>query len=416
MLTTDSPAFRLATALAIGLLMGAERERRKGGGPGRSAAGIRTFAIAALMGGASYQLGGGILLGVIVVALAGYSAVAYWRSHTQDPGLTSETALLLAALLGGLAQWETAIASGIAVVVTILLAARTPLHRFVRHVLSEQEVTDGLVFVAAVLVVLPLMPNRYVGPFGAINPRIIWKIVILMISVSAAGYIALRLLGARFGLPIAGFASGFVSSTATIGAMGERAVHQPSLARPAVAGAVLSNVATVVEMVIVLAATSPPVLKMLRAPLGAAGVVAVAYGAVLTILSLRQRAGGPSHRGHAFSLKTALVLGATIAVVQLLSAALNAWFGERGVLAAVAVAGFADTHSAAVSVASLVAAGKITAREAVAPILAGFTTNTISKAVFAGVAGGRRFAAQVIPGLVLMVAALWAALVFLLLR
>ena len=90
------------------------------------------------------------------LALAGFCAVAYWRSHTKDPGLTSETALLLAALLGGLAQHEIAIASGIAVVVTILLAARAPLHHFVRTVLSQQELTDALIFVAAVLVVLPL--------------------------------------------------------------------------------------------------------------------------------------------------------------------------------------------------------------------------------------------------------------------
>jgi uncharacterized membrane protein (DUF4010 family) len=414
MLTTEGPAFRLATALAIGLLMGAERERRKGEGPGRSPAGIRTFAVAALLGGVSYRLGSEVLLAVTTLALAGFCVVAYWRAHDEDPGLTSEIALLLAALLGGLAQREIAIASGMAVVVTILLAARTPLHHFVRAVLSEQEVIDALIFVAAVLVVLPLTPNRYLGPYGAINPRTIWKIVILMISISAGGYIAVRLVGARFGLPIAGFASGFVSSTATIGAMGERAAHEPALVRPAVAGAVLSNVATVIGMALVLAATSPPVLSLLRVPLAAAGIAAIAYGALLTFLSVRYPVPQRSYPGRAFSLKTALVLGGTIAVVLLLSAALNAWFGKRGVLAAAAVAGFADTHSAAVSVASLVAANKMTAREAMVPILAGLTTNTVSKVVFASVAGGRRFAAQVIPGLVLMIAAAWIGLAFLL--
>ena len=144
MLTTEGPAFRLATALAIGLLMGAERERRKGEGPQRSPAGIRTFAVAALLGGVGYRLGGEVLLAVTTLALAGFCAVAYWRGHDKDPGLTSETALMLAALLGGLAQREIAIASGIAVVVTILLAARTPLHHFVRSVLSQQELTDAL--------------------------------------------------------------------------------------------------------------------------------------------------------------------------------------------------------------------------------------------------------------------------------
>lgn len=416
MLITDGQVFRLASALAIGLLIGAERERRKGEGPARSPAGIRTFAVAALLGGVSFLLGGEILLAVTTLALAGFCAVAYWRAHEEDPGLTSEAALLLTALLGALAQRETAIASGIAVVVTILLAARARLHHFVRAALSEQEVTDALIFAAAVLVVLPLMPNRYLGPFDAINPRTIWKIVVLMISIGAAGYIAVRLVGARFGLPIAGLASGFVSSTATIAAMGERAAHQPALARPAVAGAVVSNVATIFEMAIVLAAVSQPTFSLLRVPLMAAGGAAIVYGAVLTIVSVRHQAPERAHPGRAFSLKTALGLAGIIAVVLCLSAALNAWFGARGLLAAAAIAGFADTHSAAVSVASLVAANKITVREAAIPILAGLTTNTVSKVVVASWAGGRRFAAQVIPGLVLLIAAAWIGLAFALAR
>jgi len=238
------PALRLAAALAIGLLMGAERERRKGQGPSRAAAGIRTFALAALLGGISVVLGGNLMLAVVTSVVALLSAVAYLETYKEDPGLTSETALVLAVLLGGLAQTETATASALAVIVIVLLAVRVPLHRCLANVPSETELNDALIFAAATLVVLPLMPNRYMGPFGAINPRIIRKIVILMMSVSAAGYISGRLLGPRVGLPIAGLASGFVSSTATIGAMGARALQHPNLARPAVAGAVLSSVAT----------------------------------------------------------------------------------------------------------------------------------------------------------------------------
>jgi len=98
-----------------------------------------------------------------------------------------------------------------------------------------------------------------------------------------------------------------------------------------------------------------------------------------------------------------------MAAVLLASAALNSWLGQKGVIAAVAVAGLADTHSAAVSVASLVAAGKMNARDAVIPCLAGLTTNTVTKAVLAVTAGGRRFATQIIPGLILVIAAAWIA-------
>ena len=293
--------------------------------------------------------------------------------------------------------------------VTVLLAARTAIHRFVAKVISEEELSDALIFAAATLVVLPLMPDRYIGPFAAINPRTIWKIVILMMSISAGGYIAVRLLGPRFGLPIAGLASGFVSSTATIAAMGARALHEPVLARPAVAGAVLSTVATIVQMVVVLAATDRATLYQMRLPLVASGVAALAYGAVLTLMCVREEVPAPAQKGRAFSLKSAVFFAGIIAVMLFVAAALNAWLGKAGVLVAAAVSGFADTHSAAVSVASLVAAGKFAVHDSVLPILAALTTNTVSKAVVAIWTGGRGFAMRIIPGLAIVIGAAWAA-------
>src|SRR5436190_920004 len=110
---------RLAIALGIGLLIGAERERRKGEGPQRRAAGIRTFAIAAVLGAISLQLGGAVLLSVVLAAVAGLAILSYLRTHQQDPGMTTESSLLLTLVLGALAIREPAIASGAAVVITI---------------------------------------------------------------------------------------------------------------------------------------------------------------------------------------------------------------------------------------------------------------------------------------------------------
>lgn len=408
---TDSAGFRLAASLAIGLLIGAERERRKSDPVAKSPAGIRTFALASLLGGVSFILGGERLLAVATLAIAALAIASYLRTSHSDPGLTTEAALVLTVLLGGLAQQQVAIASGIAVVVTILLAARTRLHTLVQSVLSEEELTDAIIFAAAVLVVLPLTPNRYLGPYSAINPRVIWKIVILIMAISSTGHIAVRLLGVRFGLPIAGLASGFVSSTATIATMGQRAAQNANIAGPAVAGAVLSTIATIAQLAAVLAATSEPTLHLLRAPLLAAGIMALLYGGVLTLLSIRQPTAEAGRLGRAFSLRGSLLLAAIIAAVLFVAGALNARFGETGVLAAVAIAGFADTHSAAVSAASLVAAGKLALAESPVPILVGLTTNTISKIVVAVSSGGWKFARRVVPGLLLVIASGWAAFV-----
>jgi uncharacterized membrane protein (DUF4010 family) len=406
---TELLAVRLAIALGIGLLIGAERERRKGTGPDRAPAGIRTFALTALAGGVSLALGGEAVLVVMALCVGALAVIAYGRRRTADPGLTTQVALLTTFLLGALAVRQPALGAGLAVTVAILLAARTRLHRFVRTVLTEQELHDALLFAAAALVVLPLTPDRPVGPFGVLNPRTLWKLAVLVMAISAAGYIALRLLGPRVGLPLSGLTSGFVSSAATIGAMGQRAAEEPKLRRAAVAGAVLSTVATVVQMIVVLGATSRPTLQALRMPLLFAGVAAGVYGLLFALRLTRGRGGdAPASFGRAFDLKTSLLFAVTVSGVLVLSAAVNQWLGAGGLLVAAGLAGFADAHAAAISAASLVAAGKISAHDAVLPILAGLTTNTVTKGLAAAATGGRRFALQTIPGLVAVILAAWA--------
>jgi uncharacterized membrane protein (DUF4010 family) len=403
----DSLIVNLAVALGIGLLIGAERERRKGKGPSRSPAGIRTFAVASLAGAVSFATGGEILLAVTTAGAIMLTAMAYFRSRSDDPGLTSEIALVLTVLLGGLSMRQPVLAAGVAVTLAALLASRTRLHHFVRSVLTERELTDGLIFAGATLVVLPLLPDQQIGPYGALNPRSIWIIVILVMAISAAGYILVRILGNRFGLAIAGLASGFISSVATIGAMGTRGKTTPAVLGAAVAGAVLSTVATIVQMCAVLAATSMAVLRELSIPLLFAGLAAASYGAFFTIKALRGTEQVDSQAGHAFNFSSAIILALTLSGILVASAALRENFGEIGVIVGAALAGFADTHSVAVSIASLVASGKMNAADAISPILAALSTNTISKIIAAWTSGGRSYALRLIPGLLLVISAAW---------
>lgn len=400
-----------AAALCIGLLIGIERERRKGEGPTRGAAGLRTFAVVALVGAISVHLGGALLLSGSALGVAALAASAYLRSTKDDPGLTTETSLLLTLLLGGLAVQAPALAAGLAVILVVMLAARERMHSFVKRSLSPEEFRDGLIIAAATFVVWPVMPSGYLGPYGALNLRALWAIVVLVMAIGAVGHVLLRVLGVRFGLPLAGLASGFVSSTATIGAMGNRAALQPELMRPAVSGAILSTVATIVQMAAILAVISPATLAVLAVPLSGAGLVAVGYAAWFMIRSARDSDPTPIQvSGRAFSPATALLFAAVVAVILLAAAALNAWFGSGGLLMAAGIAGLADTHAAATSVASLAASGTLPAAETAVPILVGLTTNTASKLFVAVTNGGRRFALQVIPGLLAVNAAAWLGL------
>jgi uncharacterized membrane protein (DUF4010 family) len=283
---TASPWFKFAVALALGLLIGLERERTKGQGPTRRTAGIRTFALATLLGALAAHLGGAVLLAVATAAVAVLTALSYVRIHDADPGMTTEVGLVAAPLLGGVAMSDPLLASGLSVAVAVVFAAKAPLHSFTRDVLTAAEVKDGLVFAIATLVIWPLLPDRYMGPLQALNPHTVWLLVVLILAIGACGHITTRALGARYGLPVAGLASGFVSSTATIGSMAGRAVKEPPIMRAAVAGAALSTVATFLQMALVLLALDRPTLTLMTPALAAGGAAAALYGLGFTVWAL----------------------------------------------------------------------------------------------------------------------------------
>ena len=404
----DHRLIGIAAALGIGLLIGIERERRKGTGPTRGAAGMRTFTLASLLGALAMLLGGGMTLAVLAGVVGLLAVVSYRRSTDDDPGLTTEVALILTFMLGALALHDARLATGIGVLVAIMLAARNRLHRLVVRIMSAQELHDALLLAAAALVILPLTPDRAVDPWQAINPRNLWTLAVLMMAINACGYIALRTAGPALGLPFAGFASGFVSSTATIAAMGAQARRTPALRGGAVSGAVLSSLATVLYLTLLLAATSIDVLQRMALPLLGAGIAAAAYG---TMIALRNASTLTDHavpRGRAFNPRGAILFALTIGGMLLLAALLTDALGQVGLGMAAGLAGLADAHSAAAAVASMHSAGKITASDAVLPILTGFTTNAASKIAAAAITGDRSFVWQVAPGIVLSVAAAWA--------
>jgi uncharacterized membrane protein (DUF4010 family) len=177
---------------------------------------------------------------------------------------------MVAYMLGMLTQSALTLAASLAVVITIVLASRDRLHKFVSDTLTEAEFRDGLLLGAVALVVLPLVPDVGIGPFHAFNPFTAWRFVVIVMLANTAGYIAQRILGAGVGLPIAGFLGAFVSSTATIVAMGGRA-KDDQLVRPAVAGAVLSNIATILQPGVVVASTSTATLLAVAPSLALGG-------------------------------------------------------------------------------------------------------------------------------------------------
>lgn len=398
----------LAVALGCGLLIGIERERRKGSGATRAPAGVRTFSIAALAGALAQSLEQPLLVAAGALLVISLSVIHYGRTRSRDPGVTTELALLVTFLLGATAAHDPALAGGAAVVVAALLAARTRLHRFATQALSENELRDGLILAGAALVVLPLMPDRPIAWLAMTNPRTLWRLMVLLLALQALGYLALRALGPRIGLSLSGLASGFVSSTATFAAMGTQARAAPELARACAGGALFSNVATVAQMALVTATVSPVTLVQLW-PVLLASAGAAAAGALVTAAGAA--AADPQARPPTRMFDLPRSVG-FVALLGGLTAAL-AWtadrFGPSAALSGATVAGFVDVHAAVASVCAMVARGSMNASQASLPILLAFTANSVSKLAAAWFTGGGGFALRVLPGLTGLLAALWGS-------
>ncbi len=400
--------FQLSVALGLGLLIGAERERKKGEGTHRSFAGIRRFATAALLGAVAQLLQTPWLVVATLLTLGGLTMVSHARQQASDPGMTTEVALLVTCLLGALAIPEPALAGAIGISLAGLLAAKDRIHQFVRRGLSEEELQDILVFGAVALIVLPLAPDRFIGPLSAINPHDLARFVLLLMGISALGHVARRLLGSRGGMALAGFTGGFISSTATIWALGKQARSQPETCASAAMGSMLSTVATLVQLTLLSSVMLPDVLRLMALPIGlGCGVAAVYAGCLHFCNSTTGEAQVIRLQGHAFELKATLLVTAAVAVVSLISQAMNVWLGTSGVVWSALATGLMDAHATVASASGMHNQGLLTAEQARTVILAALSTNTLSKMVAAVIAGGKAYARHLVPGLLLTLSAVW---------
>lgn len=418
-LESDPRILALLASLGLGMLIGIERERSKGTGPARAFAGIRTFTIVALTGCLCQLLDSGafgtdapstipLLVPAGALVVGALIAVAYWRDRSRDPGITTELALFITYVLGVTAVARPAVAAGAGVVVALLLASRHSLHRFSRDILSGEDLRNGLLLAAAALVVLPLLPDRGPDWAPALNPHRVWRLVVVVLVLQTAGHVALRMFGAQGGLAVAGFFSGFISSTATMAAMGHHARQHPDRLPACASGALLSNVATMLQLTALATMVNPALLNMLALPL-AGGALGAAVGAAIGWQRNHDSVdAGEEPRAAAFQPLHALGFAALMTAVTAVVSWMQANAGSLAASASVALAGFADAHaagSAAFTLAEESAPGTV---DAGLLMLLGVTTNTVSKTVAATLGGGTAFLRRLAPGLVLLLAGGWA--------
>ncbi|WP_159917724.1 DUF4010 domain-containing protein [Pantoea sp. 18069] len=355
-------------SLGVGLLIGVASERRETAQ--RSSAGVRTHALAALLGCGAWTLGPGPFMAALLVVGA-LVVAAYWHSARHDPGLTGEVALVFSMALGALSHESTATAAGLGVVGALLVHAKGAIQRWSRELLHEQELRNGLLLAAAALVVMPLLPQQPVDPWGVLQLATLWRVVVLVMAVGMLGHVLTRTLGARWGLPVAGFFSGFASSTAAVAHLGQQVKDHAQHWASATACAMLSQLASLLLFAAALWLALAAGVGLWRAP------------------SLGTSAN--AQQGQAFHLSQALLIAAIMALMALLAAWLQRLFGDAGVLAAAVVVALAEVHAAAASIAQLQASDSLALPTAQWGVVAVLAASAAAKSLLAFTLGGWRY-------------------------
>lgn len=404
-MSTDDTLLRLGLALALGLLLGLERGWHGRKAPeGDRIAGIRTFALTGLFGGLSGWLAtltSPVFPALAIFVLGGLLMVSYWLRlrlrHDDDLGLTTEIALLLAFALGTAAVLGAMLpATAAAVVVALLLSTKRVLHGWIEQIKwLELEAVFKLALISAVI--LPVLPDEGFGPGAVLNPHQIWLAVVIVAGLSFAGYVAIRVAGARAGLLVTGLFGGLASSTSTTLVLSRLAQGHSELAPAAAAGIVLSGSVTFLRILALVAVFQP----MLLAPLAVPMAIMAATGLVGAGLIQRGVGGGQEtpqtidSPGNPLELATALGFGLILAVVLVALHYLRGWLGTGGVYTGAALSGVTDVDALTISVSRLVGAD-LAVQSGARAIFIAASVNTVVKGGISLIAGNKALGHRVI--------------------
>jgi uncharacterized membrane protein (DUF4010 family) len=384
----DPAVSALAAALGVGAVVGLERGwRDRQRGEGGRVAGLRTFALLGLLGGVLGVLS--IPLGVwpVTCGLIGLSLLTSmsYREGVRAYGSLSATnsvaALLTYALgaLAGIGQADLAI--GAAVVVAVLLNLKPTLHHWLQLV-EHRELSAALQLLVLSAVILPLLTNTAYGPYGALNPYLLWWAVVLVAALSLGGHIAMRLTGPARGIFWTGVLGGLASSTAVTLALARRAKEQPMLSSAAAAGILAACGMMFFRVSVIVFSIQPELGVRLGIPMIASGVT------LLGLSTWRWRRYEAKENEiqkpeniAIFDLGTALAFGAFLGVMAILIQAATQWLGSAGLYMTATLSGLVDVD--AITVMRMQAVGSLASQAAQTAVGLAIAANMVAKTLIA---------------------------------
>ncbi len=343
-------------ALALGILIGLEREYARYRKRGHDYAGIRTFPLIALFGALAAYFGHSISVWILIAAifLIGLLIVlAYFmisKGSSAHFGATSEIAGFLTFFIGMLCyHGEIRFAVILAVVITIILYTRSLLHHFAEK-MKKEEMADTLKFALIAFVILPLLPNQGYGPYEIFNPFIIWLMVVFISGISFFGYILMKWFGEK-GIALAGILGGLISSTAMTTSFAQRSKKEKKIFRALVLGVILANSLMFIRIIIEVFVLNRNLIPKVLPPLSILIVVSAIFSYFLWKKSKKVQ--GKIKLSSPFTLTQALKFGAFFAVILALVKLADVYLSSKGVYLVSFISGFADVDAITVSLSQL---------------------------------------------------------------
>ena len=395
-----APLEAFSTALGIGLLVGMERERRPD-----SAAGLRTFALVAMLGCLFALLGektGGpwiLAVGLLVVSVSMIAANFSTLQEEKYRGFTSEAAIIVTYGLGA-AVWfgYSTLAVMIAITTTVLLYFKAELRQFSER-MTPKDINSILQFAVLSLVILPILPSQDYGPYNAFNPRQIWWMVVLISGLALSGYLALRIIGARHGAALLGIFGGLASSTATTLMFSRHARDHNELVRMAAIVILIANVMVMIRLGFVSSVVAPELV----APIAIVFACGIVPGVLMALYGWKALVeAGPllmPEVKNPTELKTAISFGLLYAVVLLASAWLQDIAGNKGLYIVALASGLTDADASVLSTLRMFNLEKISSGEAVIAVTLALIANLVFKIGLVITIGGGKLARHALPGL-----------------
>lgn len=382
------------TAILIGALIGTERQRRLAEDKVRGVAGLRTFTLIALLGALSATLANYYGPTFALAAFASFTILVGigYASSVSTLGRIDFTAAVAAVVtftLGMLTRFEESmlLAVALAILTTWILATRRISHHYV-EALSETDILDTLKMGIIALVIYPLLPDTTLDPWGVLNPREIWLMVVLVSLIGYIGYVLIRILGAERGLTLTGILGGLVSSTAVTTAMASEVKINREIISSAVFATVIASCTMFPRVLFVVLVVNRDLFIPLLPKLLSMTIVGVA----LAYLLMRKSAplGKEVAVKDPFRIVPALKFGAFFAFVLLTSKLASTYFGDAGAYAAAVIGGLADVDAITLSMATL-AKSTLNPEIAATAITLAAITNTLVKLSISYILGNREF-------------------------